>query len=65
MQMTPKDIKKLQNIARVLGSAMAELEELAAKYETSGQPSTRKRRNLKDERVAKARFLLEKSRRKK
>lgn len=56
--MTEKDKKKLDQIARVLGSAMADLQELSAKYE-SGQPANRKRQNLKQQRKDKYRQKLE------
>ncbi|MFP4461614.1 MAG: hypothetical protein ACOC2E_06240 [Bacteroidota bacterium] len=58
--MTEKDIKKLENIARVLGSAMADLQELSAKYDVEGgQPANRKRQNLKQQRKDKYRYQLE------
>lgn len=62
MSLTNKDRKKLESIARVLGSAMADLQELAEKYD--GQPpASRKRRNLKSQRIDECRYIIEKSRR--
>lgn len=55
--MNSEDIKKLQSIARVLGSAMADLQELTAKIDS--QPVNQKRRNLKEIRKDKYRYLID------
>lgn len=59
MELTEKDIKKINSIARVLGNALSDIQELAAKVESGHHPeSSPKRRNLKQERVDKYQYLL-------
>jgi hypothetical protein len=56
MELSKSDIKKLHQIAAVLGNALAELEEIAARVE---QPAPeRKRRNLKEARKAELEYWL-------
>lgn len=56
---TEKDIQKINSIARVLGDALSDIQELVAKVD-GGQPSesSPKRRNLKKERVNKYQYRL-------
>jgi len=55
-ELSKSDIEKLNQIAAVLGNALAELEEIAARVE---QPvADRKRRNLKEARKAELEYWL-------
>lgn len=57
--LTEKDIQKINSIARVLGNALSDIQELAAKVENGGgQPSEEspKRQNLKKKRVEKYQY---------
>jgi hypothetical protein len=56
MPFTDKDKEKLERIAKVLGSAMADLQELTDKYDS--QPVNRKRRNLKQDRTDKYEYMF-------
>ncbi len=61
MSLTKKDIEKINSIARVLGNALKDIQELATKVENeNGQTpkSAPKRRNLKAERIEKYHYRL-------
>jgi len=53
MEITEKDIQKINSIVRVLGNAMKDIEEIAAKVEAQKNKITHtsKRKNLKLERI--------------
>lgn len=59
MELNEKDIQKINTIARVLGNALSDIRELAAKIDAGGQTQAPKRRDLKTARVERCREQLE------
>lgn len=55
MPLSQSDIKKLNSIAKVLGNALAELEEIRERINEPIE-TARKRRNLKKERMEKYKY---------
>lgn len=59
IEVTEKEIHtKIYQIARVLGNALRDIEELAAKVESGQTPDEKKRRNLKQQRVDEYRYKI-------
>lgn len=60
MEITKQDIRKINTIARVLGSALEDIQELAAKIESCQQPEIKKDREAELEELE---YIFRKNRR--